>query len=194
MFGASFFLASQAFAGCYFVACPNNAPQPKPAPTAYAPQPIYIQNDDNYDKGYEDGLRASKPKIVYVKSKSSIKKTAHKKPVYKKQAVKKAKKTYRSYAVKSHSYKHTNTYNYLPMKDRAYTYNAAQYGQSVHVAGLMGRGEQWHSSKTTIVRYNRPYSVQITNGQACGWASPINQNGANSAWVCQCAQGWLPPR
>lgn len=215
---SSFFIASQSFAGCYFVACPNNAPPPpKTNNQYYAPVQNIEINDDDYNQGFQDGLRAAKPKVVYVKSKNNKKtyKTVSKKPVITKTSVKsqKVKKTYvsnsytgksttskktKTYSTKAHSYayKPVQTHNYLPIKDRASTYQAGQYGPSIAVASLMGRGEQWVSSKTQIIRYNRPHNIQIVNGKACGWSNPISSysNGANNAWVCQCEQGWLKAR
>lgn len=213
---SSLFLATQSFAGCYFVACPNSAPPPqKPVQQYYEPVQNYENQNNNYDQGYEDGLRAAKPKIIYVKAKNSGKKKVAKTYIAKKKTASKAiakshsvKKTYvsNSYAsakpktystkVQSFGYKPTQTNNYLPIKDRAATYQAGQYGQSINVVNLMGRGEQWVSSKTQIIRYNRPQQIQIVNGKSCGWSNPISSysNGANNAWVCQCEQGWLKAR
>lgn len=169
-------------------------------------------DDANYKKGYKDGMRAAGAngktrvvtKIVYKKAKSS----GAKHSAGTKVAINRAKpsKTYYSkIAHKSNSssrtyYSQSADYGYnvngTPMRDRAYTYGAGN-GVSYPAYAQMGRGESWQRSDVTIVRYATPHVISNVNGRACGWGTPIASNGQyghQQAYVCQCAQGWLPPR
>jgi hypothetical protein len=76
----------------------------------------------------------------------------------------------------------------------AAAYNAPAYSQSIPVAAYAGRGEQWVATRTQVIRYGAPAQVSYANGQACGYGAPISNPYGQKAWVCKCAQGWMPPR
>jgi hypothetical protein len=196
--------ATPSFASCYFVACPNQA-QPQVQQPVYQ-QPVYQQpqaTNDGYEQGYNDGVRNSKTKVVYRYVKSSGKKAVKAKAkstgVRSAGVVKKHKSVSKSTA-RHYSTKSVQNYSYpqeyvQPVMNHAANYNAAPMGQSVSAFGYMGRGDSWQQTNVTIIRYNAPQSIQYDNGRACGWGTPIAYNGqtnAQPAYVCQCAQGWLP--
>lgn len=83
------------------------------------------------------------------------------------------------------SYSHSGYQD--PIKNRAVTYGAINYGSSTSMASLM--------SRTTWVG---PSTITSQNGQTCGWGARIvvNEHGyaqRQAMWVCQCPQGWRPP-
>lgn len=76
----------------------------------------------------------------------------------------------------------------------AAAYNAPAYSQSIPVAAYAGRGEQMVATRTQVIRYGAPVQISYANGQACGYGAPMSNPYGQKAWVCKCAQGWMPPR
>lgn len=203
---------SNAFAGCYFVACPNQQAQPA-QPQSPPPQyQSYESDNSNYESGYSNGYAAgkkaagsqakgkktwfggSKKKSHKVYSSKGVKKSAAKSVSYSKAAPKK-KKTYYSNSATQYHYSNNYSYNANAVQDSAKIYGSNQYGPSINVANFMGRGETWVSSSYKIISYTTPSNVQMVNGRQCGWGMPIASNGnimKNNTWVCRCETGWRP--
>ncbi len=93
------------------------------------------------------------------------------------------------------NYNNYQTTYVQPYRDNAATYNAASYGNSINVASYGGRGESWVTTSRQIVRYSTPHVIVNDGGRSCGWGNQIMANGqmtSSQAYVCHCAQGWLP--
>lgn len=198
---------TSAFAGCYFVACPNQAVQQQPQ---YQPQPqtqYSNETDDSFSEGYSKGYYAGKKaasktkakkssqgKIAKKTSKTYVSKTVKSKPAKSAHIVKKPVKSKTVYYSNSANKNHYS-YNPNSIQDSAKIYGANKYGPSVNVAAFAGRGEKWVSSSYKVISYTTPSNIQWVNGRQCGWGMPIASNGnimKNNTWVCRCETGWRP--
>lgn len=219
MIGAGFAMsgigAKNAHAECYYVPSPCEAARAAPQNSNWHHhnqnrQNNYViieeNNDGNaYAEGYADGVRAGRANAhrtghhVAKKAKTKVRANNHRTRTS--HAASRSRSAHAT-NVRQHRTSHnisSNSYvrNPTPIKDYARTYNASAVGRSVPVAAYAGRGESWVQSSGYIVRYSTPANVSVINGQSCGYGYGYGHGGQiinRRAWVCHCAQGWMPPR
>jgi hypothetical protein len=99
--------------------------------------------------------------------------------------------------VRMHATTHAHTATFRDtIKDRASTYRATAIGSSTLLASHMQQSSGYVVSSST--RFIGPAQVVNQGGQMCGWGTRIvttqtGQSSQQSAWLCQCPQGWRPP-
>ncbi|MEK7661399.1 MAG: hypothetical protein AAB680_05105 [Pseudomonadota bacterium] len=199
------FGATQAQAGCRFVATPCGQNQPTQNYYEQNGESQY-QSDSGYDSGYQDGVRAgqAKARAHTTKHKAKARRSSTRRATAQNHSRHRAtahRSTNRTTARTSRTYRSDQANNSrrpyeMPIKDHATTYGASATGYSVPVAVFAGRGESWVSGHGQIIRYSAPHHISVQNGQNCGWGTQIAQHGqnrGNRAWVCHCEHGWQPP-
>lgn len=170
-------------------------PAPRPAPKKVVSKSCATC----YKAGYQAGLRDARAnKVSYKAPAKPVKKANYSQNNSGSQKVvtRTVTRTIRTYSDGSNTGYVNNNYGQSSngVVNYAAAYNAPAYSQSVPVAAYAGRGEQWVATRTQVIRYGAPAQISYANGQACGYGAPISNPYGQKAWVCKCAQGWMPPR
>lgn len=130
-----------------------------------------------------------------VTSTRTIRTQVYRAPVKRQTASTSVRRTTTSYRAPARQYSYSQNNYVQPYRNTAAAYNAPQYGNYVNIANYGGRGESWVTTSRQVVHYSTPHVITNDGGRSCGWGTQIAANGqrtSRQAYVCHCADGWLP--
>jgi hypothetical protein len=202
-------LAAPAAAQCVYVACAG-AQQTQAAPVSSPPATVSVQSR-SYEEGYAAGLAA---RTVTHRTVTRVRHVAAR-PATKAKAKRHVARPSRHVGAaparhvtpsRVHAHptspahrrvSHARTVFVDPIKDRATTYRAAAVGSSTVLASHMQQSSRFTSTSSST-SWIGPSQIIQHGGQNCGWGTRIETNqfgqtNRQSAWLCQCPQGWRPP-
>jgi hypothetical protein len=208
-----------AAAQCVYVACQSGVQGPVAPGYGVAQDSMSSTSStsqitqDRYEEGYAAGHRAgaaSAPVRHTTKAKASHRVSharPHGKPKAKRKTAHVAAKSRSAHTASKATTRHasrrtsTRVAHFSPshsyVRDLAQTYGTSSVGPGVNLGSVVSARTQTVTHSSMRTSFVGPTTTIVQGGQVCGWGSQIvyTPHGPQrqSAWLCQCPQGWRPP-